>query len=185
MSMQWSLLVLLSVIALVMVLPRYIGSSSQRPAQWHGKGPEFDPRRDLNGKILCEGIIYGPFGRVTSRFVAQMQGEWQGNRGVLREVFRYDNGEVQEREWQLVIGNEGRIEARAADVEGVGSGHVSGPTVQMLYDIRLPSSAGGHVLRVVDWMYLAENGTIINRSQFRKFGIKVAELVATMRRVPT
>ena len=28
-----------------------------------------------------------------------------------------------------------------------------------------------------------ENGTIINRSQFRKFGIKVAELVATMRRV--
>jgi hypothetical protein len=26
-----------------------------------------------------------------------------------------------------------------------------------------------------------ENGTIINRSQFRKFGIKVAELVATMR----
>ena len=26
-----------------------------------------------------------------------------------------------------------------------------------------------------------ENGVIINRSQFRKFGIKVAELVATMR----
>ena len=33
-------------------------------------------------------------------------------------------------------------------------------------------------------MYLMENGTIMNRSQFRKFGIKVAELVATMRRVP-
>ena len=32
-----------------------------------------------------------------------------------------------------------------------------------------------------DWMYLMENGTIINRSQFRKFGVKVAELVATMR----
>jgi hypothetical protein len=30
-------------------------------------------------------------------------------------------------------------------------------------------------------MYLMPNGTIINRSQFRKFGIKVAELVATMR----
>ncbi|MEM7321134.1 MAG: DUF3833 family protein, partial [Pseudomonadota bacterium] len=32
-----------------------------------------------------------------------------------------------------------------------------------------------------DWMYLAPNGTIVNRSQFRKFGIQVAELVATMR----
>ena len=44
--------------------------------------------------------------------------------------------------------------------------------------------AGGWVLDVTDWMYLMENGTIINRSQFRKFGIKVAELVATMRQVP-
>jgi hypothetical protein len=26
-----------------------------------------------------------------------------------------------------------------------------------------------------------ENGVVMNRSQFRKFGIKVAELVATMR----
>jgi hypothetical protein len=30
-------------------------------------------------------------------------------------------------------------------------------------------------------MYLTSNGSIMNRSQFRKFGIKVAELVATMR----
>jgi hypothetical protein len=33
-------------------------------------------------------------------------------------------------------------------------------------------------------MYLAPNGTIVNRSQFRKYGLKVAELVATLRPVP-
>jgi hypothetical protein len=53
--------------------------------------------------------------------------------------------------------------------------------VRLDYRIRLPEDAGGHVLAVTDWMYLMENGTIINRSQFRKWGIKVAELVATMR----
>ena len=37
------------------------------------------------------------------------------------------------------------------------------------------------MLSTVDWMYLTPNGTIMNRSQFRKYGIKVAELVATMR----
>ncbi len=52
------------------------------------------------------------------------------------------------------------------------------------YRIRLPEQAGGHVLDVTDWMYLMENGAIMNRSQFRKFGIKVAELVATMRPRP-
>jgi hypothetical protein len=53
--------------------------------------------------------------------------------------------------------------------------------VQLRYTIVMPQSAGGWTLDVTDWMYLTENGTIINRSQFRKFGIKVAELVATMR----
>ena len=48
----------------------------------------------------------------------------------------------------------------------------------------LPQDAGGHTLDTTDWMYLMSNGSIMNRSQFRKFGIKVAELVATMRPDP-
>ena len=58
-----------------------------------------------------------------------------------------------------------------------------GPTVHLNYRITLPESAGGHTLSVTDWMYMCENGTIMNRSQFRKFGIKVAELIATMRKI--
>jgi hypothetical protein len=164
--------------------PFFIGFRSQRAAHFATQVPRFDPRRDLNGQILCEGVIYGPAGRVASRFVAEMEGKWEGNRGVLSERFRYDNGDQQDRAWRLTVGNDGTMQAEADDVVGSGVGTVSGPTVQMLYNLRLPKSAGGHVLSVTDWMYLAENGTIINRSQFHKFGIKVAELVATMRRVP-
>jgi hypothetical protein len=51
----------------------------------------------------------------------------------------------------------------------------------MHYRYRLPADAGGHVLSVTDWMYLAPNGSILNRSQFVKAGITVAELVATIR----
>ena len=166
------------------VVPLFIGFRSHKPSHYAAKGPAFDPRRDLNGPIQCEGVIYGPTGRITSRFVARMDGKWEGNRGVLSERFQYDNGEEQDREWRLTLGNEGRIRAEADDVVGAGQGTVSGPTVQMLYNLRLPKSAGGVVVNVTDWMYLAENGTIIYRSQFHKFGVKVAELVATMRRVP-
>jgi len=56
-----------------------------------------------------------------------------------------------------------------------------GAGVMLRYRLRLPEASGGHVLDVTDWMYLMQNGTIINRSQFRKFGVTVAELVATMR----
>ena len=35
----------------------------------------------------------------------------------------------------------------------------------------------------VNWMYLMENGSIPNRSQFRNFGLSVADLIATLRKV--
>jgi hypothetical protein len=160
---------------------RYACFLAQRPGDYADAEDLFDLRKHLNGPIICEGVIYGPLGRVTSRFVGEFECEWTGNLGVMREHFRYDDGSTQDREWNLALGNDGRIKATASDVVGEGSGMQSGSSVQLKYRFRLPESAGGHVLDTVDWMYLAPNGTIVNRSQFRKFGIQVAELVATMR----
>jgi hypothetical protein len=182
------LIALLAVIgvglAVLVVLPGVLGFRAQRPAQYAGQGPAFDARTHLSGPILCEGVIYGPLGRVSSRFVADMHGTWQGNQGRLTEKFTYDSGVQQDRAWALTLVADGSLRAQAEDLVGTGIGHIGGPAVQMRYKIRLPAASGGHVLNVVDWMYLMPNGTIMNRSQFRKFGIKVAELVATMRPVP-
>lgn len=171
----------LIVIMLMALRSRLLSFQAQAPADYRGKGPAFDLRRHLSGPIQCEGVIFGPTGRVASRFVAQMEGRWDGDTGTLAEVFHYDSGTVQHRAWTLALQQGGEIVATAPDVVGQGRGKVEGPGVMLRYRIRLTPEAGGHVLDVVDWMYLMENGTVINRSQFRKFGIKVAELVATMR----
>jgi hypothetical protein len=151
---------ILSLLLVIALFRSLTGFEAQKPDSYAALGPTFDPRIHLNGPILCEGVIYGPFGRVTSRFVAEFVGTWQGNSGTLREHFRYDSGAEQHREWRLTLDNDGQMRAEADDLVGL-----------------------GHVLSVTDWMYLTQNGTIMNRSQFRKFGIKVAELVATMRQV--
>ncbi|TNF57553.1 MAG: DUF3833 domain-containing protein [Rhodobacteraceae bacterium] len=166
------------------IIRRFWSFTAQAPEDYAQGAPQFDLRTHLNGPILCEGVIYGPLGRVTSRFVGEFDAQWNGNRGLMKERFTYDNGSVQHREWHLALGNDGRIEATAPDVIGTGSGRQTGSAVVLNYRIRLPEESGGHVLDTVDWMYLAPNGAIVNRSQFRKFGIKVAELVATMRPVP-
>lgn len=160
---------------------RYADFLAQQPGDYGSGVGQFDVRRHLNGPIICEGVIYGPTGRVSSRFVGEFECHWEGNQGRMDEVFTYDDGSTQERHWRLSLGNDGRIKALADDVVGEGSGVQMGNAVQLKYRYQLPESAGGHVLDTVDWMYLAPNGTIVNRSQFRKFGIKVAELVATMR----
>lgn len=169
--------------ALIWLVSRRFDFLAQSPDDYQG-GPEFDIRKVLNGPMHCDGIIYGPTGRVASRFVAKFDANWDGNSGVMREHFRYDSGTEQHREWRLSVNDAGRITAEADDLVGPGSGQQTGSGVKLAYRIKLPEGGGGHVLDVVDWMYLLENGSIVNRSQFRKFGIKVGELVATMRPAP-
>ncbi len=172
---------LLAFSTVVTILIFKFGFQAQRPEDYAQTGPVFDIRERLNGKLYCEGIIFGPFGKVSSRFVAEFDAHWEGNIGVMTEVFHYDSGSVQEREWTLTLDESGKIKADAPDLVGSGYGQQSGSAVQLGYTIRLTEDAGGHALNSTDWMYLTENGVIMNRNQFRKFGIKVAEMVATIR----
>lgn len=165
------------------LISRRMSFLAQTPGDY-GAGPSFDIREVLNGPLLCDGIIYGPTGRVSSRFTAKFDAKWTGHSGVMREHFIYDSGSEQHREWRLSVDDAGRITADADDLVGTGSGTQNGSGVRLTYRIKLPEGGGGHELDVVDWMYLLENGTIMNRSQFRKFGFKVGELVATMRPDP-
>jgi len=162
---------------------RFASFPAQTIDEYEDTLPRLDLRQHLNGPIRCEGVIYGPLGRVTSRFSARFDASWDGNKGVMAEHFRYASGNTQDREWRLELGNDGKVVARADDLVGDGAGQVAGSAMQLRYNIRLPKEAGGHVLSVVDWMYLTPDGTIVNRSQFRKWGIKVAELVATMQKI--
>lgn len=176
-------LVLLVLIVLLLVGQRWFFSfDAQKPEDYADTSPAFDIREQLSGALVSEGVIYGPDGRVASRFVARMEGVWTGDSGRLTESFKYaGDGGTLDREWTLNLGQDGSFTATAPDVVGTGEGRQSGATARMTYRIRLAEDAGGHVLDVVDWLYLMENGTIINRSEMRKFGVKVAELVATIR----
>lgn len=169
--------------AVLIILQRLIGFMAQRPSDYTGKGTEFDIREQLDGDILCEGVIYGPFGRVNTRFVATMNATWDGDLGRMTEAFKYDTGGTLDREWTLSMTGDGTFDATAPDIIGTGKGFQSGSGASLKYTLKLPAESGGYVLKVTDWMYLMENGTIINRSHMRIFGIKVGELVATMRKV--
>ncbi|WP_168223074.1 DUF3833 domain-containing protein [Oceanicola sp. D3] len=168
-------------IALVAYRAQALSFVAQRPEAYAETGPPFDPRHVLSGPMVSEGVIYGPTGKVASRFEARMEGSWQGTRGALVEEFTYDSGRTQNRRWELVLHNDGSLTATAPDIVGIGRGEVSGATLRLCYRLRLPDEAGGHELDVTDWLYLMPGGAVMNRSQMRRFGVTLAELVATMR----
>ena len=177
----WFLIGLGVALALFFARDRLFGFIGQKAEDYEDGDPPFDLPTHLNGKLICEGLIFGPMGRMTSSFVARFDARWDGNVGVIDEHFVYNNGQAQERQWTLTLSEDGSFTARAPDVPWTGRGKQAGPAVLFQYPIKLPDSAGGYILQAYDCMYMTGEGTIVNRSQFRKFGIKVAELVATIR----
>ncbi|UWR22175.1 DUF3833 domain-containing protein [Sulfitobacter sp. S190] len=173
------------VIITVFVRARFADFRGQSAEDYVDAHPHFDMRQHLLGPMVCEGVIFGPLGRMTSTFVADFNVSWDGNTGHIAEEFRYDDGSTQNRAWTIELNDDGSFKALADDVPGEGKGNVSGSAVLFRYPITLPQDAGGFTLNAFDCMYLAPNGTVVNRSQFRKFGFKVAELVATIRKADT
>ncbi|SMR72009.1 Protein of unknown function [Aliiroseovarius halocynthiae] len=173
--------VLILIIVALIYKSYFLSFRAQSPIDYADTGPKISLKEHLSGTILSEGLIYGPNGRVTNSFVARMEGQWTGDTGTLSEEFTYSNGRQQSRKWFLTQTSDTTFIATADDIVGQATGTVSGSTIQMHYRIVLPDEAGGHQLDVTDWLYLTESGVILNRSELRKFGLKAAELVATMR----
>ncbi|WP_299027478.1 DUF3833 family protein [uncultured Sulfitobacter sp.] len=173
-------------VILVLVLRRrFADFSGQSADDYVEEHPQFDMRAHLDGQMSCDGVIFGPLGRVTSTFEADFDISWEGHVCTMKEQFRYNDGSTQDREWRIELDGSGGFDALAEDVPGKGRGEVAGNAVLFNYPIKLPEDAGGYTLNAFDCMYLTKNGTIVNRSQFRKFGFRVAELVATIRKKDT
>ncbi|NSY37720.1 DUF3833 family protein [Leisingera sp. ANG59] len=172
----------LAIALLAMIAKTYVFSFRfQSPQEYEGTGPQFVLTEHLSGEILSEGVIFGPAGKMASSFTARMVGNWEGDTGTLSEEFTFSNGASQSRKWHLKLGPGNTFTATADDLDGVAQGVVSGSTVRLTYNIILPENSGGYTLQATDWLYLTEDGVIMNRAEMRKFGVKVAELVATMR----
>jgi len=160
------------------------GCGSQALEDYSGGQPELDLRAYLNGPLTASGIFFDRAGRAELRFVVDMEGTWQGNTGTLAERFRYSDGRTDERVWTLRFQDEERFTGTADDVVGEALGMQTGNAAKMTYRLRIPREDDEIVVSMEDWFYLQDDGTLINRTTMRKFGVMVGELVIAFRKQP-
>ncbi|MGB0844641.1 MAG: DUF3833 domain-containing protein [Alphaproteobacteria bacterium] len=156
-------------------------STSLKP--YTGTKPEVDLQTYFDGEIKAWGLIQDWRGRVTARFDIDMVGEWDGNTGVLKETFRYYSGRVDTREWTITKHDDGTYTGVADDIIGTANGRQNGSALAWNYDIIITVDGKKIQLNLDDWMWQMNDGVLINRSYFKKFGIKVAELTVFMQKV--
>ncbi len=144
--------------------------------------PQVDIKDYFNGPIKAWGIVQDWRGRVVRQFDISLVGEWNGDVGTLTEHFDFYDGEQQQRIWTIKKVADGSFEGTAGDIIGKATGTAKGSAVRWNYVMDLPVKDTSYHIRFDDWMWLMNDGVLINRSYLKKFGITVSELTIFMQK---
>lgn len=163
-------------LVLAALLLLVLGGCSVALDDYRGTSPELRLERYFLGHTLAHGIVQDRSGRVIKRMQVTLDGAWEGDEFVLREDFRYDDGTSEQRVWRLTVQPDGSYIGRAADVVGEARGGAVGHAVEWRYTLRVPTEGRTYDLAFDDRMWLLADGTLINRAEFSKFGIRFGEV---------
>ena len=153
-------------------------------ANYKQDSPPLNLKDYFTGPIKAWGLVQDRKGQVTRRFDVVMHGSWEGDVGTLEEHFDYYDGETDKRVWTITQVSADRYEGQAGDIIGKATGEVSGNTMRWAYVMDLPVGDTTYKITFDDWMFLMNDGVLINRSYLKKFGITVAELTLFMQKQP-
>ena len=161
---------------LVTILLTNCSGSNMKPIDFKDQEPRLIIEEYLSGNIKAWGILQNRSGKVTRQFSADLNGKWDGKQLVLDEKFNWNDGEVQERQWQINKINEHYYEGTAGDVVGKAKGYSYGPSFKFEYVLLVPIKGKEVKITFDDWIFKQDDKIAINRATMTKFGITVAEL---------
>jgi len=154
---------------------------SQSVQDYQALSPQLQLTEFFQGSSEAIGVMHDWRGRQSLRFVAELCGQWQGDRGDLYEIFNFSDGRIDKRHWQLTQQPDGSVKGTAEDVVGEARGQLAGNTLYWEYTLRIPQDDDFIDVKVKDWLYLISPGQVINRSTLHKFGLTVGELTLAIR----
>lgn len=146
-------------------------------ADYRQATPKLELERYFDGRLKAYGQFQDRFGRVKRRFVVDIEGRWDGATLTLDESFVYDDGEREKRVWTLRRSADGGWTGGADGVVGAAEGRGAGNAFNWHYDFDLPTEDGVIRLHFDDWLFLQEDGVLLNRAYVSKFGITVGEVL--------
>jgi hypothetical protein len=164
------------------ILCTLFGCSGIEPKKYEDQLPKADLKEYFNGPIKAWGIIQDRSGNVVSRFDVVMNGSWKGDVGTLEEEFTYYDGSKQQRVWTITKLGNGKYKGTAGDIIGEAAGQTTGNMIYWEYVMDVPVDDTTYRLKFDDYMWTMNDGVVINRSYFKKFGITVAELTLIMQK---
>ena len=143
--------------------------------------PPFLPERYFARRLDAYGVFVDRFGTIRRQFEVAVSGRQTESGFVLDESFRYDDGETEERRWDVTVLGNGRYEGRCADVVGVARGVCTANMLSWRYSFRLAMYGRKVTVRFDDVMVLQAGDILVNRATISKAGCRLGEVLLSFR----
>ena len=143
--------------------------------------PPFLPERYFARRLEAYGVFVDRFGTIRRQFEVAVSGRQTESGFVLDESFRYDDGESEERRWDVTVLGNGRYEGRCADVVGVARGVCTANMLSWRYSFRLAMYSRKVTVRFDDVMVLQAGDILVNRATISKAGCRLGEVLLSFR----
>ena len=151
--------------------------SEMKPEDYKNTKPVIKIEEYFQGKVKAWGMLLSRSGQVKRQFTANMNGEFDGQNLILDETFIWNDGEKQERKWNIRKIGDNTYEGTASDVVGIAKGVSFGSTFKFEYQLLIPYKNKKIKVRFDDWIFKQDDKTAINKATLTKFGFKVGELI--------
>jgi len=159
------------------------GCSGDRLQDYKDTKPEMVFESFFNGPVKAQGLVQNRQGHVIRRFDIDMSGSWNGSTGTLDENFTYYDGEKEYRQWNVRKNADGTYTGTAKSIIGEAHGEALGSAIRWKYTMAVKVDGATYNINFDDWMFMMNDGTILNRSYMSKFGVSVGEVTVVMRKL--
>ena len=167
---------------LVLAAALVAGCGSMKAEDYAGTTPRLVLEEYFLGQVRAWGIFQDRSGKLRRQFTVDIDGRMEGDELVLTEDFVYADGERSQRIWRIRRIDEHRYEGRADDVEGVATGLAYGQALNWRYDLNLRVGEDTYRVHFDDWMFLHEDGVLVNRAAMSKLGIHLGDVTLFFQR---
>jgi hypothetical protein len=169
--------------AAVLAVVTLAGCDSMKIEDFEGREPTLVLEEYFAGQTRAWGIFEDRFGNLKRQFTVDIEGTWDGETLILDEDFVYADGETDKRVWTLTKTGPNTYEGTADDVDGVARGQTAGNAFTWSYNIDLPVGDTTYNVHFEDWMFLQDDGVLINRAYVTKWGFRVGSATIVFRKL--
>ncbi len=137
----------------------------------------------FQGQTRAWGMFQDRFGNIRREFVVDITGTWDGRTLVLDEDFKYDDGEVETRRWEIEKTGPSTYEGRETNAIGVAHGEAKGNAFHWVYDYNLKVGDKIWKVKFDDWMLLQSDGVLLNRAEVSRWGINIGTVFLSFKKL--